>query len=178
MSGDERLPLDLTWQADGHATDVALSMVADGAEALLPEGVLGHLEGCEACSARLGGAALLSLRATEELPAIAAKLAVPARVAAPVTRPIPVRVLAAALAVAVLGAIPSFMTGMPKVLDVTRSALRMLPVLGRAAFSLLGGSAGRSGISPALSVFAALLFLLVGIALARSMPARDQLKEA
>jgi hypothetical protein len=67
---------------------------------------------------------------------------------------------------------------MPKVFEFTRSALRMLPVLGRAVFSLLAGSAGRSGVSPALSVFAALLFLLAGIALARSMPARDQLKEA
>jgi hypothetical protein len=90
--------------------------------------------------------------------------------ARPMTRPIPVRAIAVALAVAVVGAIPSLVVGLPKLPDVMTSVLRMLPILGRSMLALFQGIASdRSWVTPALTWLAALLFLIAGLSLARSM---------
>lgn len=199
MSTEEKLPLDLTWQADGHATEVALAMIADGEHALLSEGALHHAAMCEACSQRLGEAALLSLRATEELPAAAARLAlaearteiarpskarslqaspesfavianVGAPIRKPIARPMPVRAIFGGLLIAVLGAIPSLIVGLPKIPDVLTSFVKMLPILGRSTLALVGRAASSAGwAAPVLTWLAALLFLIAGITLARLM---------
>lgn len=180
MSAEERLPLDLTWSPDGHASEIALGMLADGEGALLVEGVERHVEACEVCSIKLGEAALLSLRATEELPALSAELATTAEVARvapvfmpivrPAARPFPVRAIAAALVVAIVGMIPALLNGLPRLPDFMRGVLRALPVVGRAAFSLFKSGASHGlGITPAVSWLAALLFVVFGVALAMTM---------
>jgi len=66
MEMNDKLPDDLVW-LDGHLTDVALSALADGEEAILPEQAAAHAAGCAACGGALGHAALLSLRVGEAL---------------------------------------------------------------------------------------------------------------
>jgi len=187
MSKGDTLPLDLTWQPDGHATEIALSMVADGEHALLADGVLVHVEECDACSGRLGAAALMSLRVTEELPAIAARVAaaealpialpIARPIAKPIARPLPIGAIAAALVVAVIGAIPSLMKGLPKVPDFILSVARMLPVIGRSLVTFIQGAvSGTAGVAPALTWLSAALFLIAGLALARTMSRRHSLQ--
>ncbi|EYF02167.1 hypothetical protein [Chondromyces apiculatus] len=71
MECDDKLPLDLVWQDDGHLGEVALSALADGEVALLPDAAVVHAESCASCASALGAAALLSLRVGESL--VAAK---------------------------------------------------------------------------------------------------------
>lgn len=179
MSTDEKLPLDLTWQPDGHVSEVALMMMADGEHALLVEGAVDHAAACDACSMRLGVAAMVSLRVTEELPAIAARHATAEARALvkPAGRPLPVRAIAAGLLVAVVGALPALFTGLPKVPSLASSALRMLLVICRSAAALVQGYAsGSLGAAPLLTWLSAVLFLLAGISLARSMSRKRSLQ--
>jgi hypothetical protein len=192
MTTGEKLPLDLTWQPDGHVSEVALAMMADGEQDLLAAGAAEHVEACDACSVRLGAAAMISLRVTEELPAIAARHALvearteslaaidvapvtPSRLAAramikPAGRPLPARAIAAALLVAVIGALPSLLVELPRLPSFFSSVLKMVPVVGRAAIAQVQGYlSGASGPAPALTWLSAVLFLITGLALARSM---------
>lgn len=88
METEDKLPHELLWEADGHLTDVALTMLADGEAALLDDEAEPHAARCDACSARLGAAALMSLRVGEELPALAARAS--SAVVAPVASVAPV----------------------------------------------------------------------------------------
>jgi hypothetical protein len=179
MSTDEKLPLDLTWQPDGHVSEVALMMMADGEHALLVEGAADHVGGCDACSMRMGAAAMISLRVTEELPAIAARHATAEARALvkPAGRPLPLRAIAAGLLVAVVSALPALFTGLPKVPALASSALKMLLIIFRSAVALVTGDAsGSFGAAPLLTWLSAVLFLLAGVALARSMSRKRSLQ--
>jgi hypothetical protein len=93
----ELLPEDLLWADGGHASDVALTTLADGQTALLPPTVLAHVAMCTACSAHLGNAALLSLYAHREMATLHAK------------RPVPRTAIALGLLVAFLGLVPTLL---------------------------------------------------------------------
>ncbi|WP_156338066.1 hypothetical protein [Chondromyces crocatus] len=62
MECDEKLPLELVWRDDGHLTEVALTVMADGELSLLPGDAAPHASHCATCASALGAAALLSLR--------------------------------------------------------------------------------------------------------------------
>ncbi|WP_437607492.1 hypothetical protein WMF20_42640 [Sorangium sp. So ce834] len=109
MQDDDRLAPDLVWQSNGHLTEIALTALGDGEEALLPEGALEHAARCQSCSSELGQAALLSLRAGELLRGQAAHGC--ARETAAPRAPLPVPALAFALAISALGAAPSLVAG-------------------------------------------------------------------
>jgi hypothetical protein len=91
------LPEDLLWADGGHASDVALTALADGQSAILPATVLAHVERCTTCSAHLGNAALLSLYAQREIVTLQAK------------RPVPRLPVILGLVVAVLGFVPTLL---------------------------------------------------------------------
>src|SRR5262245_4199102 len=64
---DQTLPREILFEPDGHLTQVALTCVADGELGLVSAEALGHLDGCDRCTARLGEEALLSVSAGSAL---------------------------------------------------------------------------------------------------------------
>lgn len=99
----ETLPEDLVWADGGHASDVALTAIADGQASILPARVLTHVQGCAACTAHLGHAALLSLHVAREMSTVAAH----EHALATARRPLPRLAIALGLAVALLALLPS-----------------------------------------------------------------------
>lgn len=97
----ETLPDEYLYAEDGHASDVALTCLADGQDALVPEALKNHVLACPTCHAHLGNAALLSLRADTEVRAHLREKAT----SAPEVRS-PYLALAVGLLVAFLGALP------------------------------------------------------------------------
>jgi hypothetical protein len=206
METEDKLPVELTWETDGHLTEVALTMLADGETALLDEGAAPHVAGCEACSARLGAAALMALRVGEELPGIAARARVadlapmaalaaspaasPAADKAPAVelsrpeaglasvRALPLRAIAAAMAIAAVGAAPSIVAGTHKLPELVMTAFRGLILMGRTVASIAQGSASDALlVAPALSWLSAVFLVLSGLAVARVMSRRRVLHE-
>ncbi len=80
----ELLPEELLWADGGHASDVVLTALADGEDAIVPEVARRHVGNCVHCTHALGRVALLSVHASEELEhvrAIAPELVRPERAA-------------------------------------------------------------------------------------------------
>jgi hypothetical protein len=99
------LPDELVWADGGHASDIALSTLADGQSAILPSLVVQHVQGCAACSQHLGHAALLSLHVAKEIGVLAAH----DRAEATARRPLPRLAIALGLAVALLALLPTLL---------------------------------------------------------------------
>jgi len=168
----ETLAPDIAWEPSGHLSEVALSVVADGEDALLDAAMRAHLDGCEACALQLGGVAMRAATVATALrdPAAAAvirdvRAPMPASVAqafpigvapswlppvsvrapkAELTRPrkVPVRALVPALLVAALGAVPS-MWHAPAQVAQAWSVLRQIgPAFVRVAPSALAKAWG------------------------------------
>ncbi len=133
----ETLPEDLLYAEDGHASDVALTCLADGEEALIPQAVRAHVSACPRCAGHLGNAALLSLRADHEL------RAAHARTNGARTAPSPARALALGLLVAVLAAVPRLATLPEEVAGAGQSLTHGAPSFLRLLHEL-GGLAARS----------------------------------
>ncbi len=66
-SSSSVLPDDLAFDESGHASDVALSALADGQVAILGAKLHAHVDGCAVCTARLGEEALLSAHVGDAL---------------------------------------------------------------------------------------------------------------
>jgi len=162
----ERLAADVGWEASGHLSEVALSAVADGEDALLDEGMRGHLDGCDACAERLGQVALRSADVAEAFGLVQARtesvaahtesvaaLASPARGVAAATvvrerRKVPWVAIAAAMAIALLGIAPSLLSAPDElaqtwsvVRKVAPSFVRLLPQAAARAWSGQRGAA-------------------------------------
>lgn len=81
----ETLAPDIAWEPSGHLSEVALSALADGEEALLDTAMLGHVDACEACAVELGEIAMRGAHVGDALSLLgAAAASVPASVDAPV----------------------------------------------------------------------------------------------
>jgi hypothetical protein len=164
MKAPEQLPREIVWTADGHLSEVAMTAIADGEEAILPRDAFGHLGLCEVCAAGVEGAASLSAAVNRALtaPALAE---VPQ--AAPRQLAFPVWAAALAMAVAGLATLPN--------LGVLRAwtarlgwALREgTPMFTRHAASFLPHA---WNWLPLMSLTAAMLLLLVGLSVARFAP--------
>jgi hypothetical protein len=184
---DEQLPPELAWQADGHVTEEVILAVADGQEAIVPPPAFAHIAECDRCSQHLGEAALRSLQVSEDLVLIAPLAAAessaalvaaaePGPPAPEVTRaltasrrPMPWKVIAPALAVAALSAMPAALElarGWSEMIEMATSGLFIIL---RSAVMLARSGAGTSGTTVALlSGVAAVLLVLAGIWIARS----------
>jgi hypothetical protein len=164
MKAPERLPIELVWTEEGHLSEIAMTAIADGEEAILPRDAFGHLGLCQVCAAGVEGAASLSIAVSRALSDPA-----PARATATVEvrTPFPQRAAALAVVVGALAALPNlpavytwigrmwwtFREGTP---ILTRQAITFLP----RAWSWL----------PIMSLTAAMLLLLVGLSVARLAP--------
>lgn len=67
MTAFDRYSTVLSFRDDGHASDLALSALADGEDRLLPERVLLHVDGCELCTERMAALAFASLDLERQL---------------------------------------------------------------------------------------------------------------
>lgn len=179
MKNDDKLSLDLVWQADGHLTEVALTVLGDGEEALLPESAPAHAAGCLRCSAGLGHAALLSLRTGEALrdrPPVAAPVrsARPVRAAAqPAQLPLPA--ILAALSISALGATPSLVIGAGRMTETVSGIRHSCSVVVRTGRAVVESGA-LTGWLTLLTWVSAALLMIVGFGVARAMGKRLSLK--
>lgn len=198
----DELPESLCFEADGHVTDVVLTCLADGEAAILPAKAAAHVEACEGCTQRLGVEALLAVNATDALLAASAAPA-PLRIVAPLPaamamsmaiaplrdaavsslpapiarkrRPLPLGALAAALVVAVLGALPGWMDTLRDLRTVVPDLLHAVPVWSHALEAVLRSVMRSRGGAAARWMIAA-TFVVVGSLWARAVSRKQSLK--
>jgi hypothetical protein len=162
----EMLPDELMWE-EGHASELAISALADGEEAIVPATAREHVDGCPACTARLGGAALLSMQTSRAIGELGPLLRI-TPVPAPVRRGLPVHMLGAALAFAAMGALPTLVHLPTRIAELCVALLHALPTLSRGSVHLL-----QNGLGPlwlAATCVCAVLFLMTSVAVTRLLP--------
>jgi hypothetical protein len=158
----EQLPLDLVWTAEGHLSDVAMTTIADGEEAILPRDAFGHLGLCEVCAAGVESAAALSASVSRALTAPAETPHAPeVKLRFPIWAAAMTAAVAAVATLPNLGAMRAWPGRMWWVLSegapmLTRHAVTFLP----RAWNWL----------PVMSLTAAMLLLLAGLSVARLAP--------
>ena len=164
-SSPELLPDNSVWASGGHASDVVLTALADGQQAIVPPAVLAHVERCTTCTTHLGHAALLSLHAGAELEASAEHELVAAR------RPLPRLAIALGLVVAALGLLPSIVDAEDGVSAARSVVTRDVPLYLK-GIATLARRLGEPGSAAGLFVTYATAALLVvmGIAVVRILP--------
>lgn len=162
----EILPDDLSWAAGGHASDVVLTVLADGQPELVSSAVRAHVERCTTCLTHLGHAALLSLHADRELVARAEHDRQLAREHA--RRPLPRLAIGLGLAVAALGLVPSLLDGGGS--STPRDASLFLRGLGTLVRRLdePGSPAGL-----VITYATALVLIGIGFAVVRALPKKE-----
>ncbi len=202
------LSLAETMGDDGHANEVAITCIADGEAAILRAEVIAHVDACDACTTRVGSAALLSIQAGERLisvnavdraietalnvardSAFAGRSGDSARVAAANVkvapaiataaskapssvrrRPMPVRALVAAIAVAAIALVPSVIDAMSAAPSMLTSVRRALPTLSHALVLLLTHRPEGQLASAARALpWLAAAVMMIGLLLARKM---------
>jgi hypothetical protein len=158
------------WRDDGHVDDVALAAIADAELDIVPDQAVRHVGACDACTARLGEQALLSLSTSEAL-----SLLEPAAQHAPARQPIPVPAILVALTLAALGAMPAMIKLVGGIASAPELALRGFLLSSRAGAALIRAVAGAEAATWAVAWAAATAVLLVlGALIARAAPARKE----
>jgi len=164
MKGPSQLPRELVWTGEGHLSEVAMTAIADGEEAILPRDAFGHLGICETCAAGVENAASLSASISR---ALSAPVAVEAARTVETRIAFPVWAATLALAVAAMATLPSLgavRAGMGRMWWAFREGT---PLLTRHAASFLPRA---WNWLPVMSLTAAMLLLLVGLSVARLAP--------
>lgn len=167
MNTSEMLSLELTFEPDGHLTDVALTALADGQDAIVPEHASKHLDECQQCVWRLGELALLAVDVGMVL------REVPTQQQPRAQAVFPVYALAAALAVALVGAIPLLAHAWAELVSTAAVIVRIAPHLARSAAAL--AQAGTSSFGPGGLLALALscmVLLMTAFAIAKTLPSR------
>jgi hypothetical protein len=123
MKNGGELERELIWHADGHLHDVAVTAIADGEGALLPESARAHAATCDACRERVEHAAWLSSSLEQALGAPQAARAGVER------RPFPVAAAVGALLVAALGTLPALFDAGRTVMGLPSLIARARPVV-------------------------------------------------
>jgi hypothetical protein len=169
---EDFLPEDLVWAAGGHASDVALTAMADGQVDIVPPVVLAHVEGCRTCTTHLGNAALLSLHAGREM-ALLPRGAEVETAATAARQPLPRLAILLGLAFAVLGLVPTLLDA-PSEIGGARTFATKLPMFVNGL-----GTLGRRLLEPGSSVGLALtygataLLVIMAFALLRLLPKKE-----
>ena len=168
MKTRETLPPEITWQSDRHVTDVVITAVADGEGAIVPQPALRHVELCEACTQRVGQAALLSLQAG----AMVQQLGPSDRVVRGIVRrPLPIRSIGVAIGLAAVGMIPQVLQAPQWLGQLSAGVVRDLPLLVRSAALILRTAPGQ--LAPTLAVLSfgsAMVLVVMGTVIARTVP--------
>jgi hypothetical protein len=171
MKHDDTLPSDLLWQDDGHVTDVVVDAIADGEVKIVPLAMLNHVNRCDACATRVGQAALLSVDISDAMRRAANAPAASRAAVIASSWPIPVRAVAAAALLAVIGAVPALSDAPVQIAAFAARVIDLLPTLVHAMLAL--GRTGLEGLAPfvvAGVLSSVALLLLTGFAIARAAP--------
>ena len=156
---NSRLGRQESWD-EGHASELALSCLADGQLDVVDADVRAHVDGCADCTLRMGELAL-------ESHAVGAAMAVMRAQAAPVRHRFPFAMTLVAAVLAVVCAIPGLVEGLPRLLPWIFAAPRLLPLL-TASLVAVAHDFGASPLGRATSVASAAMLCLIGFALARA----------
>jgi hypothetical protein len=183
MNDDDMLPLELLFEDDGHLSEIALTAIADGQDAIVGREAHAHASDCDGCTRKLGAAALLSTSlsdALREMPAreltealSAHAAAAPARISA---RPLaqaalrfPLRAIAIGLAFALLGALPILMR-LPLLLgDAGVIAQRGAPIVIHSGIALLRSGGGIDRALLVLTFGSAFVLIAAALLVLRGM---------
>jgi hypothetical protein len=161
---NETLPRSLVWEGE-HVSDLGLTALADGQDALLPEGASEHVESCDLCAGRLGRVALVS-SAVGEAVRVAELASAGQTERRPSTRPTaaprPSWALAFGVLVAFVAAIPTAHGALPS----ASGAAHTIKVLLRGGVALARSDALARGL-PAATLAASALLVLMGWTVAR-----------
>lgn len=164
MSSNERLPEDLLWEGE-HASEVALTALADGEEALLSEALCQHVQGCEDCASRFGAQALRVV-VTAEAVAAARGVAVQEELVV-LPAPTPWGALGFATVLALLGFVPSLRGD--SLLALRDGAEGLVGMLWRLAWMAVRGTTPEVGAAAlGVLVMSAATLVAMGLWLARS----------
>lgn len=163
MTGVDTLEPELVWQEDGHLGDVAIGALADGELDLLPATARDHAAVCDACSARVGQAAMSALALDE---ALASR-----RAPAPARIPLPIGALAVALALALVGLLPRIGSLADRAVTLARLVGSDLPLLARTVALLARSVETRMASTwPFVWLAASMVLFVVGLLVARLAP--------
>ena len=168
-NADQKLDASLVWDQE-HLGEPALQALADGELALLPDEAVMHVAACRQCDQRL---AVVALQAVDLASVLAA--GAPAPVPVPARRAFPVPAFAAALAIAVTGLIVELGGAFTSAARLPELVAHALPVLMRGVRLAFGAASLSQGLIAAPWIAAALLVLL-GVLIARRVPAGLNLK--
>lgn len=158
MSGSDLLPDDLVWTREGHLTEVAMTAIADGEDAIFPREAFGHLGSCEACAHGVESAALLSARVSRALGAERERSA---------RSGFPLLAVGVALVAAALAALPGLVAARIWLLDLRWLFKQEGALVARSMAALLPSA---WAWAPVASLAAAAGLLLVGVSVTRLAP--------
>lgn len=182
MNDDDKLPLELLFEDDGHLSEIALTAIADGQEAIVAEQAHAHAAHCDACIHRLGEAALLSTSLSDALremparelaptplPALAARARISDNPLAQAALRLPLRAIAIGLAFALLGALPVLMR-LPILLgDAGVIAQRGAPIVLHNGIALLRSGGGLDRALLVLTFGSAFVLIAAALLVLRGM---------
>lgn len=146
------------WAPDGHLEDVAIVALADGQDGILPDGCGQHAMECEACAHRVGEAALLAVQVGDALGAVK-----PAAARARMPRAL----VAAALLLAVLGALPSLPDVSGRAILFFTALPHLAPMVIESSLTL-GRTVREGPLGAVVSASVFVLLSLVGFVVARA----------
>jgi hypothetical protein len=165
MKDDQKLPRELVWDG-AHVSEVALTAIGDGQEAIVEANAVAHVDSCEWCAGRLGRIALLSAAVGQAVAATRpASASSPVRVKSAAPRPW--GALAAGLLVAVLAALPMLQHFERWLSYALAFATRGVPVLARGGVALATSDAVTRAL-PVATLAASALLVVMGCAIARA----------
>jgi hypothetical protein len=160
---DDKLPRELVWDG-AHVSDLAITSIADGQEAIVDAAAVTHVHGCEWCGGRLGRTALLAEavgHAVVEVSSRSVSSRAPARAAGTW------RALAAGLTVAVLAGLPALAHVGHYAAYLSTFFTRGVPALARGGLSLATSESVARAL-PGATLGAAALLVMMGLMIARS----------
>lgn len=170
MSNVEQLPKELLWADGGHASDIALTTLADAQYEIIPREVIDHVVGCTACTAHLGNAALLSLHTARQMQIAKSAGALEIAPKSVKKRPLPRFAIALGLGVAGLGLVPSYLQG--SLFGGASSFAHDLPLFARGLRSTVSHVAG-TNIGLVFTWGAALVLSMMAVAVVRLLPKKE-----
>lgn len=164
MSSNERLPEDLLWEGE-HASEVALTALADGEDALLSEALCQHVTSCESCASRFGTQALRVAVTAEAVAAVRGQ--VPQEELVVLPAPTPWGALGFATLLALFGLVPALRAD--SLLALRDGAEGLGSMLWRLAWMAVRGTVPEVGAAAlGVLVMSAATLVVMGLWLARS----------
>jgi hypothetical protein len=164
------LPNELLWE-EGHASELALSAIADGEDALLSRDVVAHAHSCDACAQKLGATALVTRGVTHAVtsvkPWLPAELQAPSRTVKRTER-MPLGALVAAVIIAVVGATPSLLALPRHVATFVDAMVHAVPALTHGGLQVMQHGLGGAWVSATCAC--TVLLVVAGVAFVRLLP--------